>query len=71
MIPDTQQRILKKLMALCELSAGIRTGQLLAHLDFLAQDMFDDGLSELEDDQLLRVLERHELELSQRKSNVA
>lgn len=33
--------------------------------------MFDQPLAEIEDDQLLRVLERHETELSRRESNVA
>jgi hypothetical protein len=46
-------------------------GQLLAHLGFLAQDMFDQDLSEIEDDRLLEVIARHEAELSVRQSNVA
>jgi len=71
MISAAQQEILGKLASLYELAPGIRAGQLLAHLDFLAQDMFDRTLGDIEDDQLLLVLQRHEAELSRRKSNVA
>ena len=71
MINPTQQEILRKLSRLADLSPGVRIGQLLTHLGFLAEDMFDQGIAELEDDQMLRVLERHEAELSRRQSNVA
>ncbi len=67
----TQQEVLQKLSRIVDLSKEIRIGQLMAHLGFLAEDMFDRGIAELEDDQLLRVLERHEGELSRRQSNVA
>jgi hypothetical protein len=70
-IDSTHQEILRKLSRITDLSPGVRVGQLLAHLGFLAEDMFDQGIAELEDDQLLRVLERHEGELSRRQSNVA
>ena len=71
MIPATQQDILLRLSAICELSPGARVGQMLAHLGFLAEDMFDRNLWEIDDNQLLQVLQRHEAELSQRQSNVA
>lgn len=71
MIPTTQQDILRKLSSICELSPEIRFGQLMDHLGFLAEDMFDRGLSDIDDDQLLRVVSRHEAELAQRQSNVA
>ena len=71
MIQTTQKEVLKKLASLCELSPAVRMGQLMAHLDFLAHDMFDHGLGDIEDDQLLQVLERHEAELAHRQSNVA
>jgi hypothetical protein len=71
MIPTNQQEILRKLASICELSPSVRLGQLMAHLDFLAQDMFDCGLGDIEDGQLMRVMERHEAELAQRQSNVA
>jgi hypothetical protein len=71
MISSTQQDFLRKVSRLAELSPGIRLGQLLTHLGFLAEDMFDQSLADLEDEQLLRVLERHESELARRQSNVA
>ncbi len=71
MTTTTQQEILRKLASICELSPGVRFGQLTAHLEFLAQDMFDQGFGDIEDDKLLRVLERHEAELTRRQTNVA
>lgn len=71
MTTPIQQEILRKLASISELSSDVRIGQLMSHLDFLAQDMFDRGLADVEDDQLLQVLTRHESELSQRHSNVA
>jgi len=66
-----QQDILRKLANICALSQGLRMGQMLEHLGFLAEDMFDRNLRDIEDDQLLEVVRRHEAELSQRQSNVA
>jgi hypothetical protein len=71
MFPPVQRDILQKLASLCELSPGVRFGQLLAHLSFLAEDMGERGLGEIEDDALLRVIERHRAELSRRQSTVA
>jgi len=71
MIPQTQLEVLKKLASLCELSPGVRIGQLAAHLGFLAEDMFDRGLGDIDDEQLLRVIERHEGELILRQTSVA
>ena len=71
MTTTSQQDILRKLATLCELSPVIRTGQLMSHLNFLADDMFDRGLADIGDDELLQVLERHEKELTQRQSHVA
>jgi hypothetical protein len=71
MTPSSQQAILGKLASICELSSGLRFGQLMAHLGFLSEDMFDRTLWDIDDDQLLQVLERHTAELTQRQSNVA
>jgi hypothetical protein len=71
MIPQTQMEVLKKLAFLCELSPGVRIGQLAAHLGFLAEDMFDQGLGDIDDARLLQVIERHEGELVSRQTNVA
>ena len=66
-----QQNIFDQIESIRELSPNVRTGQLLAHLGFLAEDMFDCGLADIEDEQLLEVLQRHARELSQQRSNVA
>jgi hypothetical protein len=71
MIPTMQNEILRKFASICELSPDLRVGQIMTHLGFLAEDMFDRSLADVDDDQLLRVLERHENELSRRSSNVA
>ena len=71
MISTTQQQIVRQLSSVLDLSPNIRVGQLLAHLGFLAEDMFDRSLAEIEDEQLLQVLRRHESELLQRQSHVA
>jgi hypothetical protein len=71
MTTTTQQEILRRLAHVLDLSGGIRAGQLMAHLDFLAEDMFDHKLADIDDEQLLQVIEHHELELTRRHSNVA
>jgi hypothetical protein len=42
--------------------------QLVAHLGFLAEDMGMRGLSDIEDEEFLSVVEHHRAELSNRKS---
>jgi len=71
MITPTQQEIVRQLASLCELAPDVRVGQLMAHLGFLGEDMFERNLWDIEDDDLLRVVERHAAELRQRQSNVA
>lgn len=71
MMSNIKPDILRKLASICELSPDIRMGQLLAHLSLLADDASEHGLADLDDDQLLQVLARHEFELSRRHSNVA
>ncbi len=71
MISPIQQDLLARLARLCELSPGVRFGQLITHLGFLAEDMGEGSLAELDDERLLRVIERHRAELSGRQSNVA
>ncbi|HEV8718322.1 MAG TPA: hypothetical protein VGX03_36580 [Candidatus Binatia bacterium] len=67
MIAPLQQDILHSLAALCELSPGVRFGQLLANLSFLAEDMVDRTLWDIEDKELLQVIERHRADLSKRQ----
>ena len=69
MVQSTQQDILRGLAALCDLSPGVRFGQLLANLGFLAEDMSDRPLWDIEDTELLQVIERHRADLSKRQLN--
>ena len=71
MIQPLQQDILRSLAALWELSPDVRFGQLIANLGFLAEDMFDRTLWEIEDAELLQVIERHQADLSKRQMNIA
>ena len=71
MTRTTQQEILRRLATVLDLAPGVRAGQLMSHLGFLAEDMFDHGLADIDDDQLLAVLQRHEAELLRRQTNVA
>jgi hypothetical protein len=69
MIEPMQQDILRGLAALCELSPGVRFGQLIANLGFLAEDMADCTLWDIEDTELLQVIERHRADLAKRQPN--
>ena len=71
MIPPIQQTIVEKLVALCDLSADIRFGQLLANLGFLSEEFENQSLWDIEDEQLLNVIEIHLGQLSQRQSAIA
>jgi hypothetical protein len=71
MIEPMQQDILRSLAAPCELSPGVQFGQLLANLSFLAEDMSDRTLWDIEDAELLKVIERHRADLAQRQPNDA
>ena len=59
MIQSTQQKLLDAHAQLCDSSPGVRFGQLLAHLGFLAEDRGSPGLSEIEDADLLAAMEQH------------
>ena len=71
MIEPMQQDILRSLAALCELSPGVWFGQLIANLGFLAEDMSNHTLWDIEDAELLQVLERHRADLSKRQPSDA
>ena len=66
-----KQDILRSLAALCELSPEVRFGQLLATLGFLAEDLTDRSLWDIEDAELLQVLEKHRADLSKRQTAAA
>lgn len=71
MIQPTQQDILQSLAVLCELSPEVRFGQLLANLGFLAEDLTDRTLGDIEDEELLQVIERHKADLYKRQPHDA
>ncbi len=71
MIQPVQQDILRSLAALCELSPGVRFGQLLANLGFLAEDVSNRTLWDIDDAELLQVIVRHRADLSKRQPNDA
>jgi len=71
MITTAQQEILQKLRSLLELAPDVRAGQLMAHLGVLCEDAIEKNLWDVEDEELLRVVDRHIEELQQRHSHVA
>ncbi len=66
MTPTTQHELLEKLTCLWELSPDVRFDQLLANLGFLVEDQTDRSIWDIEDEQLLRVMDWHRVELSNR-----
>lgn len=71
MIRLTPQKLLDVLAQLCDRSPGVRFGQLLAHLGFLAEDRGSPGLGEVEDEDLLAAMEQHLDEMSRRQQPIA
>ncbi len=67
MIPVTQNELLEKLNDLRELSPDVRFGQLLANLGFLVEDQTERSLWDVEDEELLRVMEKHRADLLPRQ----
>ena len=70
MIQPTHQQLLNVLAQLCDKSPGVRFGQLVAHLGFLAEDRGGPGLWDVEDRDLVAAMEQHLDELSRRPSAV-
>ena len=71
MISPIQQTIVEKLLALCDLSSEIRFGQMMANLGFLSEEFENQSLWDIEDEQLLKVIEIHLAQLSQRQAAIA
>lgn len=69
MISTTRAEALEVLAELCDLSPGVRLGQLFAHLGFLGEDQTGRGLWDIDDEQLLAVLHHHRAELASRTPN--
>ncbi len=63
----TQNELLEKLIDLRELSPDVRFGQLLANLGFLVEDQTERSLWNIEDDELLKVMEKHRADLLRRQ----
>jgi hypothetical protein len=53
------------------LSPDVRLGQLMAHLGFLGEAHLERGLGDIEDDQLLEIISRHQAELLARSHDAA
>ncbi len=68
MISKTQLESLALLRELCDLSADVRLGQLMAHLGFLGEDQTGRTLWDLDDNELLAVMVHHRAELKNRSS---
>ncbi len=71
MTTETTRELLARLAELRPLCSDLRFGQMLMTLDFLAEDMFDHNLWDIEDEQLLAVIERFRQDLARREANVA
>jgi hypothetical protein len=72
MTPTVQHHeILETLSSLWKLSPDVRFGQLLANLGFLVEDQTDQSLWDVEDETLLKVMEKHRTELAHRQGTEA
>ena len=66
-----QRDLLGKLDAAVEVSPEVRMGQLMAQLGVLSEDEFGRSLWDVDDEQLVKVLERYTADLSSRQQSVA
>lgn len=67
---DMQREALAVLAEVWKLSPDVRLGQLMSHLEFLADAHLGKGLGSVEDDELIAVLYRHRGELKARLEGV-
>lgn len=63
---EIQREALAALAEVWALSPDVRLGQLMAHLDLLADAHLEKGLGDIEDDELVALLYRHRAELRAR-----
>lgn len=63
---DIQREALAVLAEVWKLSPDVRLGQLMSHLEFLAEAHLGKGLGYVEDDELIAILYRHRAELKAR-----
>lgn len=64
-----RRETLAVLSDLCESSPEIRLGQLLSHLAFLTEAHLGKHLVDVDEDELLSILHRHQAELTARSDN--
>lgn len=69
MTPTTSQECLATLAEIRDAAPELRLGQILAHLSFLCEDQLGQSIWEVEDERLLLVLRRHEVELAARQTH--
>jgi hypothetical protein len=67
---STRQQILLALQELSELTPDVRFGQLAANLSYLALGPTAEAIWDMEDEQLLKAIQTHIAELSQRPAQV-
>lgn len=67
MIQPIQKTLLERLAEICELSEDVRFGQLLDFLGLLASAHSGQSLAEIEDNDLVRIMERHRDQLKTRQ----
>lgn len=68
---STRQQILHALEELSELTPEVRFGQLIANLSYMAIGPTAEAVWDMEDEQLLKAIQQHVTDLSQRHSQVA
>ena len=66
MTADIQREALAALAEVWALTPDVRLGQLMAHLGFLGDVHLGRGLSNIDDDEFLNILNRHRAELVER-----
>ena len=69
-ITDLHREALAVLTEVWKLSPEVRLGQLMAHLEFLAEAHLGKGFGTIEDDELIAILYRHRAELRARLQGV-
>lgn len=67
---ESQREAIAALIEVWSLSPEVRLGQLMAHLDFLAESHLEKGLGDIEDDELTAILYRHRAELKARQQGL-
>ena len=68
---EKTQQLLTRLGDVSVKCPDMRFGQMMMTLDFLAEDMFNHNLWDIEDDDLIAVVERFRQDLARREVGVA